>query len=442
MTAPATFCDECGASNPLQATQCFACNAALHLPASSPLFPNQAGLTNTAISTNKVILAPSYLLHSRYSIVRQIGTGGFGAVYQAKDTLFSHRLVAIKEMSQDGLTQRSWPRPPLPLNGKRSCLLILLIPISRVFMITSSPPHPLIGNTPDISSPTLVPSPANATILSQPLYTYRGHEGSVTAVAWSPHGKYIASADTVDGSVQVWDASTGTIILIPTLAIDSTEKRLPVQTSMPAYFATYNQRVDALAWSSDSTRIASALGNDTVDVCSIKTGDAILFPFSPPGNVNAVAWSPDGASIAAVSGNISIQVRSATTGDLSLTYTGHGQAVLTLAWSPDGKQIASGGVDGIVQVWDAARGYTYMTYRGHIAEVNAVAWSPDSKQIASGGTDGTVQVWDAATGSILFTYRGHAGGVNTVAWQPQQPLLSGHEARIASGGADATVQVP
>ncbi len=106
MTAPATFCDECGASNPLQATQCFACNAALHLPASSPLFPNQAGLTNTAISTNKVILAPSYLLHSRYSIVRQIGTGGFGAVYQAKDTLFSHRLVAIKEMSQYGLTPR------------------------------------------------------------------------------------------------------------------------------------------------------------------------------------------------------------------------------------------------------------------------------------------------------------------------------------------------
>ncbi len=108
MTAPATFCDECGASNPLQATQCFACNAALHLPASSPLFPNQITPTNAAISSNRVAgpLAPSSLLHSRYSIVRQIGTGGFGAVYQAKDTLFSHRLVAIKEMSQYGLTPR------------------------------------------------------------------------------------------------------------------------------------------------------------------------------------------------------------------------------------------------------------------------------------------------------------------------------------------------
>src|SRR6266567_1661119 len=51
-------------------------------------------------------LIPSYLLHSRYTIVNQVGTGGFGAVYKAKDTLFSHRLVAIKEMNQDNLSSR------------------------------------------------------------------------------------------------------------------------------------------------------------------------------------------------------------------------------------------------------------------------------------------------------------------------------------------------
>jgi serine/threonine protein kinase len=108
MTAPATYCNACGASNPLQATHCFACNTALQPPAPSPLVQKQAAPTNTAIPTSKVVgpLVPSYLLHSRYSIVSQVGTGGFGAVYQAKDTLFSHRLVAIKEMSQDGLSPR------------------------------------------------------------------------------------------------------------------------------------------------------------------------------------------------------------------------------------------------------------------------------------------------------------------------------------------------
>ena len=88
MTAPTTYCNECGASNPLQAKQCFACSTALQPTAPSPLIANQAAPINTAIPASNVIgpLVPSYLLHSRYSITRQIRTGGFGAVYQAKDT--------------------------------------------------------------------------------------------------------------------------------------------------------------------------------------------------------------------------------------------------------------------------------------------------------------------------------------------------------------------
>jgi hypothetical protein len=105
MTAPTMFCNECGASNPLQATCCFACNNALQPLTPSHLLQVEAAITNASVPASKIIgpLFPSYLLHSRYSIVSQVGTGGFGAVYQAKDTLFSHRLVAIKEMNQDGL---------------------------------------------------------------------------------------------------------------------------------------------------------------------------------------------------------------------------------------------------------------------------------------------------------------------------------------------------
>src|SRR6266566_4011335 len=108
MTAPTMFCNECGASNPLQATYCFACNNPLQPIASLPLLQVQAVSTHVALPASMVIgpLFPSYLLHSRYTIVNQVGTGGFGAVYQAKDTLFSHRLAAIKEMNQDGLSSQ------------------------------------------------------------------------------------------------------------------------------------------------------------------------------------------------------------------------------------------------------------------------------------------------------------------------------------------------
>jgi eukaryotic-like serine/threonine-protein kinase len=677
MTAPTTYCDECGASNPLQATCCFACNTALQLPAPSPLLPVHTASANAAMllrETRGGPLVPSYLLHSRYSIVSQVGTGGFGAVYQAHDTLFSHRLVAIKEMSQDGLSprelaeasaaferealvltnlthpnlprihdhfsehgrsyvvmdfiaggtledsldtsHRSFPvevvlniglqlaealyylhthQPPIifrdlkpanimrtadnhvylidfgiarhfkpgkakdtiPLGSKgyaapeqygkaqttpqsdiyglgatlhqlltgddpslslfhfqpvqlrkspistqlnallqqmlememskrpasmavvkqelqhllaqqtvpmpgpaqqiaqaragrrrflRGCASVVAVCggsgaitaylLAHPNLWSGSATHPLIGDTP---AATPVPYPGRTTIRSEPLYTYRGHDGAVTAVAWSPQGQHIASAGALDLSVQVWDANTGNIVLIPTLIIDTAEHRLPTRKKVPALFATGTPKVDALAWSPDSTRIASPAGNGSVEAWNIETGDGSFFPFNQTGNANALAWSPDGSSIAAVSGNTNVEVRSATTGERFFTNTGHSQAVLTLAWSPDGKRIASGDAGGTVQVWDPATGDTLGPYSGFAAEVNAVAWSPDGKYIASGGSDGAVQVWDPATGIILVTYSGHSGRVNTIAWGI--PLLPSYEARIASGASDNTVQV-
>ena len=44
------------------------------------------------------------LLRQRYRLLRQIGVGGFGAVYQAEDRQLGHRLVAVKEMSARGLS--------------------------------------------------------------------------------------------------------------------------------------------------------------------------------------------------------------------------------------------------------------------------------------------------------------------------------------------------
>ncbi len=257
--------------------------------------------------------------------------------------------------------------------------------------------------------------------------TYRGHSSDVTSLSWSPDGKNIVSG-SVDGTVQVWDAATGNRVY------------------------TYTGHSDAvfdLAWSPDGKRIASASNDGSAQIWDAFTGMQAISHLSPL-NVrlvrtpwNAVAWSPDGKHVA-TGGYGDAIVLDSTTGNIKGYYGHHGGSAHSLAWSPDGVYLAIGRDDATVQVWNVATTANVNTYTGHSTDVFTVAWSPNGKRIVSGSSDGLVQVWDALTGNHVYTYRGHADyypghltsgkSVNAVAWSPDGK-------RIASGSDDMTVQV-
>ncbi len=255
------------------------------------------------------------------------------------------------------------------------------------------------------------------------LLTYRGQSGEVTAVAWSPNGRHIASGGN-DSTIRVWNASTGADQLVS---------------------HGHSGGIPAITWSPDSTRIASMTSgpsvsggppasDNSVHVLNATTGNPIYIYHGHSSGITDVAWSPRGERIASSSTDYTVQVWNAANGENPLIYRTHAWYVWTLAWSPDGKRLASGGPDGTISLWDAVSGHTFLSYRGHINAVEAITWSPDGKFIASASDDYSVRIWNSASGKLVYSYHGHSSYVRAVAWSPD-----GHS--IASGSNDKTVQV-
>jgi WD40 repeat protein/transcriptional regulator with XRE-family HTH domain len=206
--------------------------------------------------------------------------------------------------------------------------------------------------------------------------------------------------------------------------------------------------VSSVAFSPDSTLLASADGDGTVRLWNPVTGRAVRAPLraSAQNGVFGVAFSPDGKLLASADGDGTVRLWNPATGrpaDQTLHASGQTTArwgVRAVAFSPDGTLLASAGADGTVRLWNPVTGRAVRAPLPASAQngVFGVAFSPDGKLLASTGGDGTVRLWNPATGlpagQTIQTSAGPFGGHGAVAFSPDGTLLA-----ISSG--DGTVRL-
>jgi WD40 repeat protein len=290
-----------------------------------------------------------------------------------------------------------------------------------------------------------------------------GHkDGMVATVVFSPDGKYLASRGGNDGTVILWDASSGKEIRrhekVARISFWRFNRDMPLAFTPDSKALVAGDRkvvrfwdvatgqetrqlevhgtfCASLAFSADGRLLATG-GDDKDEDCSLRLWDVetgkelqrcqmVKHDYPPI----SLAFCRQGTHLASVWEEQDSYIHDVSTGKVVHRLNHHWAS--RLVCSPDGQTVVTAG-NGCeaLRHWDAATGKElFLEFEGHLKAVSSVAVSPDGKYVASAGED--VRIWDAATSKQV---RQIGVSATAVAFSPDSQTL-------ASAGTDAIVHL-
>jgi len=242
----------------------------------------------------------------------------------------------------------------------------------------------------------------------------RGHDGSVTSLAFSADKKWLASGGA-DSKIRLWDWASG--------KLDST-------------LVGHKDTITSLSFSPSGDLLASSTEDSTLRLWDIATKE--MREITGPKGGAKVVFSPDGKYLAAGSrSDGSLRLWNMTQPEAEAKSLGYNyMAISDLSYSPDGSRIAiAGGGDNSVQIYDAASRRLTRAPGNHESPILGVTFDPIQQRVVTRHADGNLIFWPQESGKGTFALQTHNGHVRGMAFRPDGLRLA------TVGGADAEIRI-
>lgn len=260
--------------------------------------------------------------------------------------------------------------------------------------------------------------------------TLRGHEGRISALAFTVDAARLASGATA-GDVRVWDTHSGLLLwkvdqIAPYydggIRYDGNGKRVQEWAA-----------VSAIAFSPDTEIMAVAMANGVVQLLRPTDGER-LRAFKHRSEVTSIAFSPDHNRLISACLNGDLLVWDTNNGTVLNSLQHEPSWILSVVCSPKGDVFASGSITGLITLWDlrtlqprlklhceksSDEDFLFSTTRfggllhGGFALLS-LAFSSDGARLFSGGVE--LRSWDSKKSTLLGVFRDHDEAITGVAY--------------------------
>ena len=234
-----------------------------------------------------------------------------------------------------------------------------------------------------------------------------GNPGTISALAFSRDGKYLAAGD-YDGKLILWNLQTGVPKTIEDLGIYN-------------FFGN-------LIFSPDSGTLIASDSTNKVSFINIDNGKLLHQSIQFSEMVDSIAISPDGKTL--ITAFCSIGTGSAgpkcsseitfwdilTGVQIGQPLKGYSEYVSNLIFSPDGSMLAGG--NNAVYLWDARNPEPLATQLPINAEYDQVVFNPDGSNLVAGGFTNSFTLWNVVKNKVVEQVNDLSSDIRVINFSP------------------------